>query len=252
MPTGPGWIHDGESASTIALRGQHHVYGDGPVGPTSSPGSEHSIGLDKISESKEPSSQLGTVSYVFRRQNPTVTSIFRGRLVTGLNDSSDNVSIFCRDESADICGLYKSIQDFILAVRASPHPANSIRETPSPPEDNHLQPRNMIDKPGHARPASLDTADIESTPTDPPAAAYDAPPPIRPPPPPPPWSLPPRTGSAFAIFLPRAEAPSLLPSDDAPDSPTRPDSPDLGPLPGPPPGSPSRGASPRRAARLEG
>ena len=251
LPIGPEFLNESENA--MALRhGIPQIFGDGPTGPTSSPGSEHSIRCERLLELKESCPQLGSISYVFRRQRPTITSVFHGRLIS--NNSSDSVAVSCQHETSDVCGHYKSVQDFILAVRASAHPANASIEAVQP-EENPFEMQADVDKPGYACPASLD-ADSEIVPQDDLGPSATCPEWVRQQAPAPPFNV--RDGSAFLAVLPRAETPSLFQPEDPPDQPDpqgRPKSPDpeqLYSAAGPPPGSPSRGASPRRAARLEG
>ena len=230
LPPGPGCSKDDEPLNMIGSSATTPTLS--PEGPTSSPGSDFN-GERFLTLS----SKLGTVSYVLQRQNPAVSSIFHGRLVT--NNTPNSIAVCCRHEPSEVCGLYPTVQHFILAVRASAHPANATQDSRDPAT---LEPFAIGERPGYACPASLDA---DSSPVlhnddliNAPAAT----------PPPPPFAPSLSGGSAFAAFPPRADLssasaqparrlpPALEASLDAEEV----------------PGSPERGVSPRLAARLEG
>jgi hypothetical protein len=255
LPPGPG-IHDSFSpisACTVS------ALGDGPAGPTSSPGSELIVSTEKM---LSQSTVLGTVTYLLRRKNPDICSLFQADLISTPESLIDNIAVCCKDDHTEVCGTYPSVKDFILAVRSSRHPKNQLFESQDSAhdDDDFSAPRPTIgERPGFARPASLlsdsDVPSSNSRDVDAPSAPLQLPAPQSVP------MLPSRS-----TLLPRPAAPSLLLIDEPdPPPPARSRSPDResrararpaseGPDPaaGPTPGSPMRGVSPRRAALLEG
>jgi hypothetical protein len=254
LPPGPGF-HDSFSPMNVCAVS---ASGDGPAGPTSSPGSEQIISLEKM---LSPSSILGTVSYLLRRKNPEICSLFHGNLITKPDaNPSDNIAVYCRDEHSEVCGIYPSVKDFILAVRSSSHPMNQLFEGDGNTQDDDDAPHPTIgERPGFACPASLlSDPELPSREAD---GATSAP--LHHIQPPAPQSAP--LLPSRSTLPPRPAAPSLLLIDESdPAPPARSRSPDResrtrarptfdGPNPaaGPTPGSPMRGVSPRRAALLE-
>ena len=161
LPPGPGCSKDDEPLNMIGSSATTPTLS--PEGPTSSPGSDFN-GERFLTLS----SKLGTVSYVLQRQNPAVSSIFHGRLVT--NNTPNSIAVCCRHEPSEV----------------SRDPAT-------------LEPFAIGERPGYACPASLDA---DSSPVlhnddliNAPAAT----------PPPPPFAPSLSGGSAFAAFPPRAD-----------------------------------------------